>query len=148
MPKFNFVLLYVTDPLASADFYSRLLGRPPVEASSTFAMINLHDDIMLGLWLRKDVLPRPVASPGGSEVVFAVADADEVRTTYRKWVEQRLGIVQPPTEMDFGHTFVALDPDGNRLRVYARHAASSVQADAGDHRTPGRTPREILRRSA
>jgi hypothetical protein len=25
-PKFNFVLLYVSDPLASATFYSKLLG--------------------------------------------------------------------------------------------------------------------------
>jgi hypothetical protein len=27
--------------------------------------------------------------------------------------------VQPPTDMDFGRTFVALDPDGDRLRVFA-----------------------------
>ena len=30
-----------------------------------------------------------------------------------------LPIVQKPTAMDFGHTFVALDPDGHRLRVFA-----------------------------
>lgn len=126
MPKFNFVLLYVTDPLASAEFYSKLLGRPPVEAASTFATLKLHDDVMLGLWLRRDVMPRPVASPGGSEIAFAVADADEVRATHRRWVEQRLGIVQPPTEMDFGHTFVALDPDGNRIRVFAPHTAKAA----------------------
>lgn len=148
MPKFNFVLLYVTDPLASADFYSKLLGRPPVEASSTFAMINLHDDVMLGLWLRKDVQPRPIASPGGSEIAFVVADADEVRATHRRWTEQRLGIVQPPTEMDFGHTFVALDPDGNRLRVFARKGASSVRTDDGNRRHPDRPAQEALRRYA
>ena len=28
-------------------------------------------------------------------------------------------ILQPPTDMDFGRTFVALDPDGHRLRVFA-----------------------------
>jgi catechol 2,3-dioxygenase-like lactoylglutathione lyase family enzyme len=26
---------------------------------------------------------------------------------------------QSPTELDFGRTFVALDPDGHRLRVFA-----------------------------
>lgn len=27
-------------------------------------------------------------------------------------------ILQTPTDMDFGRTFVALDPDKHRLRVY------------------------------
>ena len=29
-----------------------------------------------------------------------------------------LTIAQPPTDMEFGRTFTALDPDGHRLRVY------------------------------
>lgn len=119
MPKFNFVLLYVSDPLASAAFYSKLLGHPPVDATPDFAKLPLSTDVMLGLWRRRDVMPRPVALPGGSEIALVVADAEAVRATYQEWVRQRLGIVQPPTEMDFGHTFVALDPDGNRIRVYA-----------------------------
>lgn len=28
-------------------------------------------------------------------------------------------IALPPTELDFGRSFVAVDPDGHRLRVYA-----------------------------
>ena len=28
-------------------------------------------------------------------------------------------IAFPPTDLDFGRSFVALDPDGHRLRVYA-----------------------------
>ncbi|WP_374468302.1 hypothetical protein [Ferrovibrio sp.] len=28
-------------------------------------------------------------------------------------------ILQPPTAMDFGYTFLAADPDGHRLRVFA-----------------------------
>ncbi len=45
MPKFNFVLLYASDPMASAAFYSKLLGCPPVEASPTFAMLPLSGDV-------------------------------------------------------------------------------------------------------
>ena len=30
-----------------------------------------------------------------------------------------LAIAQAPATLDFGHTFVALDPDGHRLRVFA-----------------------------
>ena len=29
-----------------------------------------------------------------------------------------LKILQTPTDLDFGRTFVALDPDNHRLRVY------------------------------
>jgi hypothetical protein len=30
-------------------------------------------------------------------------------------------IVQSPCDLDFGHTFVGLDADGHRLRVFALH---------------------------
>lgn len=33
--------------------------------------------------------------------------------------ERGLSIAQAPVAMDFGMTFVALDPDGHRLRVFA-----------------------------
>ncbi len=55
LPRFspsgaNFIILYVQDPPASADFYSVLLGRPVVERAPTFAMLPLCQGVMLGLW--------------------------------------------------------------------------------------------------
>ena len=119
MPNFNFVLLYVDNPPASAAFYADLLGRPPIETSPTFAMLPLSDSVMLGLWSRKTVAPAAIATPGASEVAFTVADAAAVKTTFADWKKRGLTIAQEPTEMDFGHTFVALDPDGHRLRVFS-----------------------------
>ena len=55
MPEFSFVLLYVEDPPASAEFYSRLLGHAPLETAPTFAMLPLRDGVMLGLWSRATV---------------------------------------------------------------------------------------------
>lgn len=117
-PKFDFVLLYVSDPLKSAKFYSRLLDEPPIEATPTFAMLKLSGHVMLGLWLRGDVAPPAEAAPGGSEVAFTVQSPEEVKELYVRWRGEDIRMVQPPTEMDFGHTFVALDPDGHRLRVF------------------------------
>jgi len=117
MPDFSFVLLYVERPPASAAFYADLLGRPPVETSPTFAMLPLVSGVMLGLWSRHTVEPVPPASSGGSEIAFTVADA--VHATHADWSRRGLKIAQAPTRMDFGHTFVALDPDGHRLRVFA-----------------------------
>jgi catechol 2,3-dioxygenase-like lactoylglutathione lyase family enzyme len=119
MPNFDFVLLYVENPAASAQFYNALLGVPIVDQSPNFAMLPLRDGVMLGLWARADVEPAALGAPGGSEVAFTVADADAVQDTYQDWAKRGLNIAQLPTKMDFGTTFVALDPDGHRLRVFA-----------------------------
>lgn len=118
MADFSFVLLYVENPLASAAFYEGLLGQPPVEAAPTFAMMPLRDGVMLGLWQRGGVKPS-ANPPGGGEIAFTVADAEAVRSTHAAWSAHGLTIAQAPVAMDFGHTFVALDPDGHRLRVFA-----------------------------
>jgi predicted enzyme related to lactoylglutathione lyase len=81
-------------------------------------MLPLADKIMLGLWSKHTVEPA-ATPPGGHEVALTVADADAVNATFADWKKRGLQIAQAPTAMDFGHTFVALDPDGHRLRVFA-----------------------------
>jgi predicted enzyme related to lactoylglutathione lyase len=119
MPNPNFVILYVDNPTVSARFYADLLGRAPVESSPTFAMFALDSGVMLGLWSRRTVEPQATASPGASEIAFTVGDVDAVHAVYADWSGRGLTIAQAPTELDFGHSFVALDPDGHRLRVFA-----------------------------
>ena len=118
----NFVILYVENPTASAAFYAILVGRPAIESSPTFAMFALGSGLMLGLWSKHTVEPAAEPSFGGSELAFRVADANAVRALHQAWVAQGLAIAQAPTELDFGYTFVALDPDGHRLRVFAPNA--------------------------
>ncbi|TWA86425.1 catechol 2,3-dioxygenase-like lactoylglutathione lyase family enzyme [Azospirillum brasilense] len=117
----NTILLYVDSPTASAAFYADLTGKPPVEASPTFAMFALDSGVMLGLWSRHTVEPAASVGPlgGSGEIGFRVAGAEAVQALHDDWVRRGLTIAQPPTAMDFGHTFVALDPDGHRLRVFA-----------------------------
>ena len=115
----NFIILYVKDPSASAAFYADVLGRTPAEASPTFAMFALSSGVMLGLWSRDNVAPAVEASPGSGELAVTVPDADAVRAMHADWSRRKLPIAQAPTAMDFGYTFVALDPDGHRLRVFA-----------------------------
>ncbi|HWK47962.1 MAG TPA: VOC family protein [Stellaceae bacterium] len=114
----NFMLLYVDSPKASGTFYADLLGREPVEASPTFVLFALDSGLMFGLWSRHTVEPAATAAGGGAELAFRVADP-EIDTTYADWKARGLTILQEPTILDFGRTFVALDPDGHRLRVFA-----------------------------
>ena len=78
---------------------------------------------MLGLWSRHTVEPAAATSlGGGSEVAFAVESKDQVTSLYDAWTGRGLRVAQKPIDLDFGHTFVALDPDGHRLRVFAAAA--------------------------
>ena len=114
----NFIILYVDSPAASATFYAGLLGHDPVEQSPTFAMFALPSGTMLGLWKRDGVEPAVGTKGGDGEIAFAVDDRETVTSIHRNWTGRGLKVVQQPTDMDFGHTFVALDPDGHRLRVF------------------------------
>ena len=115
MPQLSLVILYVNDAPASAGFYAGLLGQAPAQSSPNFAMFPLAGGVRLGLWSRGAVAPAVMAPAGGSEVTFAAENVDAVHDA---WAARGLRIAQPPTDMEFGRTFVALDPDGHRLRVF------------------------------
>ena len=115
----NFFILYVDHPGRSAAFYQELLGRGPVESSPTFAMFALDAGVMLGLWSRHTVEPAAKGTGGGHEVCFPVEGKARVDQLHADLSKRGLLIAQAPVELDFGYTFVALDPDQHRLRVFA-----------------------------
>jgi len=119
----NFIILYVDNTGISENFYANLLGKRPVESSPAFAMFVLDAGQRIGLWARHAVEPAARIRGGGAEVVFAVATEAEVDAVHTDWSARGVPIAQAPTRMEFGRTFVALDPDGHRLRVY--HGAPS-----------------------
>jgi hypothetical protein len=52
-----------------------------------------------------------------SELSFMVENEETVREIYKQWGEMGVTIEQDLHEAAFGLTFVALDPDGHRIRV-------------------------------
>ena len=83
-------------------------------------MVPAAPGLMLGLWRRDGVKPAASASAvGGGEIAFPVENPAEVDATFAEWRGRGVKIALEPTQMDFGYTFVALDPDGQRLRVFA-----------------------------
>ncbi len=115
----NFFILYVDSPTASAAFYADLFGRPPVGSSPTFALFALDSGVMLGLWSKHAVEPAATVGAGAAEVAFSMESNEAVESTYRAWMTRGLTILQMPILLDFGYTFVALDPDHHRLRVFS-----------------------------
>jgi catechol 2,3-dioxygenase-like lactoylglutathione lyase family enzyme len=113
----SFVILYVADVAKSQAFYSGILGKPAIEASPGFAMFPAAPKLMLGLWRADDVKPA-ANTPGGAEFCLTVETEAAVDAMADAWAGRGVEILQQPTLLDFGYTFVALDPDGHRLRVF------------------------------
>jgi len=42
---------------------------------------------------------------------------DDVDALYKEWGKLGIQVEQKPTDMDFGRTFVVVDPDGHRIRA-------------------------------
>lgn len=119
MLNLNYLILYVDNPQISASFYSQLLGLPPVESLPTFVLYALPSGFKFGLWSKHTVDPEIEQLGTGSEIGFPVENSEKVLDIYQLWQEQKVPIVQHPVQMDFGFTFVGLDADGHRLRVFA-----------------------------
>ncbi len=118
MANLNFVNLYVADALRSAAFYAKITGAKPVQSSPGWSMFVLPSGLKLGLWKRDEVDPPAEGAPGPVELVFAEESDAEVDERFAQWTGEGIVVAQKPTRMEFGYTFVALDPDGHRLRVY------------------------------
>ena len=113
----NLIILYVKDPAESAAFYRNILSREPAVEAPNFVAFPLDGGFTLGLWRRSSVEPQPSAIGNRGELGFMVEGPGAVEKHYKDWKARGLPIAQELTTMDFGPTFVVLDPDGHRLRV-------------------------------
>ncbi len=111
-------ILYVQDVALSEAFYQKLLQLQAVESSPGFALFIINPNLKLGLWRSASVVPAATAA-GGCELGFTLTTPEQVDQCHAAWQAAGITILQAPTTMDFGYTFVACDPDGHRLRVFA-----------------------------
>ncbi|MDB5586899.1 MAG: hypothetical protein JWP26_1869 [Devosia sp.] len=116
MRTLNYLLLAVANPAKSAELYTKLLGVEPVANSPTFVLYVLPNGVKIGLWIKDEIEPK--AKPaGGVEISFTEDSKEAVLATYDAW-KTLAKVVQEPTQMDFGFTFVVEDLDGHRLRPF------------------------------
>ncbi|CAM4478320.1 MAG: hypothetical protein LEGION0403_FIIPPAGN_02446 [Legionella sp.] len=110
------VVLYVDNLLVSSLFYQDLLGIKPEEDSPTFHSFKLSNGMGLGLKAKHSV--EPLTNENGSgELAFTLMNNREVDELFVEWQGKEIRMAQSPTVVPYGYTFLALDPDGNRLRV-------------------------------
>jgi len=117
MSDISFVIRYVADVQQSEAFYADILDKKAIDSSPGFAMFAAAPGVMLGLWRADDVSPKGGAA-GGGEICLTLESAAAVDARCAHWRAKGIKIAQEPTRLDFGHTFVGLDPDGQRVRVF------------------------------
>ena len=110
------VVLYVDNLAISSQFYQDFLGIKPEKASPTFHTFTLSNGMGLGLKTRHAVEP-PADKNGSGELAFTLDNNKKVDELFAEWQEKDINMALPPTVVPYGYTFVALDPDDNRLRV-------------------------------
>ena len=119
MFKPNSIIIYAEDVSKSTGFYAKILKAEPLERYNEFSVFALSSDFILGIQSKAGIDPKPQVHFGGFEICMSDITNDEVDSIYQQWHELNVQIEMPPTQLDFGYTFVALDPDGHRLRVCA-----------------------------
>lgn len=110
------VVLYVDNLAKSRQFYQALLGIKPEELSPGFNQFTLSNGMRLALKIKDTVEPPAVDKNGAGELAFTMNNPAMLDELFSDWQKKGVTIAQPPTAMTFGYTFLALDPDGNRLR--------------------------------
>lgn len=113
----NLLLLYVHNPMESASFYEKLFKTKPVASFPTYVAFTFANGFTLSLWSTQAQNFVSGGQGHRSEVAFMVPSEDQVKTLRNEWKNLGVQIEQDLHEAVFGLTFVALDPDGHRIRV-------------------------------
>ncbi len=113
----NMIVLYAENLAISSQFYQDLLGLKPIEASLTFHSFRLSNGMSLALKARHSIVPQTEVKSGNGELAFTLDSHKKVDDLFVECQSKGISMIFPPSHVSFGYTFVALDPDGHRLRV-------------------------------
>ena len=113
----NLVIFYVENPQKSSRFYEQIFARSPVDFYPSWVSFTFENGLHFGLWSNKAINFISGGVGHRSEFSFMVANEKIVQDLYDKWKMLDIFIEQEIHQAVFGLTFVALDPDGHRIRV-------------------------------
>ena len=111
-------IVYVNDAPAAARFYGDLLGLSPSLETPEYITFDLGPGADLALWSGQFENLSPDV-PRTSEVCLAIDSGrpNELNAIFKQWQSKGVTILHEPHDAGFGLTFLAADPDGNRIRV-------------------------------
>jgi len=113
----NLLLFYVENPQLSALFYEKIFSIKPIASFPTYVAFSFENGLTFSLWSIQATNFVSGGSGHRSELSFMVKDERTVYELHKRWKDLGIVIEQELQEAVFGLTFVALDPDGHRIRV-------------------------------
>lgn len=117
--QLNSLLLYVADPSASSDFYSKLGFKTTLKADSCLVAIGGFRITCFDETKAQFKQDTPIEPKGaGVFIHFEVNDVDDI---YKSALEVGLSPSSEPRDWDWGNReFAIKDPDGYRLVFYQK----------------------------
>ena len=119
MPNVGFILVYVENVAASEAFYASILGRPASRILRRPSRCFPPRPASCSAYGAAMASRRRRLRPAAARLRFPSTARRKLTRLFADWRGRGVKIAQTPTKMDFGYTFLALDPDGQRLRVFA-----------------------------
>lgn len=118
MFKIDSFVLYVENIEISKNFYANTFECEGEVLSPTFISFPIGDGVTIELKQLAQVSPPASVTGGGTELSLMVDNSKELHDLFKLWESKGVKFVQTPTELVFGITLVAIDPDGHRIRVF------------------------------
>ena len=113
----NQFIFYVQNPLESTKFYEKIFLKKPDLITPNYVSFSFENGLYFSLWSTQAKNFVSGGTGHRSELAYLVPDEASVRELRKQWVELGVIIEEDLFEAIFGLTFVALDPDGHRIRV-------------------------------
>ncbi|MDN3682084.1 VOC family protein [Vibrio tapetis subsp. quintayensis] len=113
------IVLYVEDVQRSMAFYAKAFNCEPKLLSPTFAALDFASNVKITLKQTDALTPASTVKGGGTELSIPVTDKDELDSLFDKWSQQGVEFAQEREESVYGINFVAIDPDGHRIRIFS-----------------------------
>lgn len=113
------IVLYVESVQLSMVFYKKVFECEPKLLSPTFVVVEFAENVKITLKQTDALTPSSSVRGGGTELSIPTINRTELDTLFEKWQALGVNFAQEREESVYGINFVALDPDGHRLRVFA-----------------------------
>lgn len=114
-PRFNGLMITVTNMDRSAKFYRDLLGLKPVTITPGWSEFRLTEDFNLGMHITEEDLPMP-RGIGYSMGLFYYAD--DLAAEVGRLKERGVAFVDERLEGDSVWVAAIADPDGYMLQIF------------------------------
>lgn len=113
------IVLYVENVQLSMAFYTRAFECESKLLSPTFAVVEFAKNVKITLKQADALTPTSPIRGGGTELSIPATNRVDLDKLFEKWKQQGVIFAQEREQSVYGINFVALDPDGHRLRVFA-----------------------------